>query len=230
MKHFSKFLALGLLSAAAPLAFAGTIPSPVTIAFGNYNPTPTGNTQPLNNWNSPGPVNHNNYTESGFTVSQVSGTDYLNANQGDVAPGISAPGSSAATFSVATTGGSLDFLLSSFTVAAGSSPYSFSVTGYDGATLEWTYTATASASPATGPCPVGYTRSVAYCYETLSLPAVDEVGVTSVDFASASGQSGTFDNITLTPSAPEPSSLVLLGTGLVSACGVLYRKRRTLAL
>src|SRR5580698_5256168 len=111
MKRFSKFLALGLLTATVPLAHASTI----TIDFSGYNPYPVGNTQPLSAWYSGTTVQNevlnSNYTQSGYLVSQVSGTDYLNANQGDAPPGLSPASGSTDVFEVSD-GGS-GFLLNS---------------------------------------------------------------------------------------------------------------------
>lgn len=52
---------------------------------------------------------------------------------------------------------------------------------------------------------------------------------TAADFSFApnkAGSSMTFSANTVTANAPEPSSLVLLGSGLVSAAGMLIRRRR----
>ena len=63
--------------------------------------------------------------------------------------------------------------------------------------------------------------------ETGTTPYTDTTASFTLNTNSAAGTFITFNTSPLNAATPEPSSLVLLGSGLVSAAGMLIRRRRT---
>jgi hypothetical protein len=180
---------------AAPIDLAFDTASPVN---GVFTPVVTADNQPLNT-----------YTQNGFLVTQGSGQFDVNLFQGNPEPGItSGTDIGHATSSIVLTDGGAAFTLTSFDLDAYTGTASYSIVGLLGSTQVYDATGSDSTHNTWVTLPTGFGND-----------AVTSVTLTFTD--TASGTEYSVDNLVVTP---EPSSLILLGAGLLSM-GAMARRR-----
>ncbi len=169
----------------------------ITINFNNN----AGDRQPLTT-----------YTQGAFTVTNTSGQFFFNDEFGNPAPSIFTLGPASINITV-TNGGNLDFTSASLVNDLGASSYSF--LGYEGGNLVYDVTGTISTDP-TG---FGVFRTFA------SGQALTPINSLVIE---TTGDDLNIDNIIVARNAaavtPEPSSFVLLGSGLLGVAGVIRRR------
>jgi hypothetical protein len=182
---------------------------------------------------SPGTQSMTSWSQGGFTVTSTAGSWDYNHVQGNPPPGISSGTGAAQTVAVATvpTGGVFSFDSVDLGSVVGDGSMGYSIVGNNGFT---TITGTLNGSSCTatvGICSAdglsGASNTVYYF--TISDAADPLIGITALDITltPTTGQYGYVDNIEVTP---EPSSLLLLGTGLLGLAFVAFRKAKSSGL
>jgi hypothetical protein len=162
------------------------------------------------------------YTEHGYNVSLISGNYWFNPSRGNPSPSLTggmADGAAATGEIEVTSASSVPFYLDSFDYANGSGTPATNPITYKAVGFSSTNTVLFTLGP--------FTDSAAGAF-TYTLPVADQdIKVSYIEITQTGGSSGFFelDNIDVTPS-PEPTSLILLGTGLLGLGGMVRRRLR----
>lgn len=164
------------------------------------------------NFSTAAPGTFSSYSQNGFTVTSTAGAWSVNSTTfGNPAPSVFCGQCSPGTLEVI---GSGDFTFASVDLGnpffSGSDPFPYTITGYLGGVLQFTQT--------------GNDTAAALTFATVNSAysgSLDQLFI-SID---TTGGDGNLDNIVVNAptSAPEPASLLLLGTGLA---GFATRPRR----
>jgi hypothetical protein len=232
------FSALGCALASGTFAMAGTLPvnvdfscsdgQGIKVGGGNLcNPNGPAGTTPISDWSQsfvgaagygPGTIN------IGTTGSSAAGESWI-SEHGNPTPGLGAPASTV-TLNITETG---NYLFSFQSIDLGlnvNNQAHYTITGYDESTKEFTYTGTFTSGATCGAGGTTCSSNLSWATIADTLYSGDELTDLVI---TVSGTHNVYeDNLDLdvTP-APEPGSLILLGTGLLGLAFVAFRKSRT---